>query len=150
MKKLFHEIQKIPLWMVLTGYSAFLIIIFATYHFDKNFLFPVLIITAVCVFLIFLKLETIITADFIYYRFFPYHKSFRKIHWNEIKSVKVRKYNAIREFGGWGINYGIRKKAFMLSGKMGIEIEMLNNKLILIGTKRPVEVEKILTQLLGK
>jgi len=48
------------------------------------------------------KLETTIDEKGITYRFVPFHIKSRFKAWSEIKSAKIRKYNPIREYGGWG------------------------------------------------
>lgn len=95
------------------------------------------------------KLKTEIDREGIKYQFFPFHFSYRVILWKEIKKVYVRKYNAISEYGGWGLKTGFfwnKKKgvAYNVSGNVGIQIELKNNKKILIGTKQPVKVEQVL------
>lgn len=95
----------------------------------------------------FFKLKTRIDEKGIHYRFFPFHGKFRTIHWSEIKSASIRKYDAISEYGGWGLKGGFRRKkgrAFNVSGNMGIQLELITNKKILIGTQKEYDVKRVL------
>ena len=92
---------------------------------------PVLIFTA--------RLITEVRSDGIYVRFFPFHFSYRKIALEELGSFEVRKYNALREYGGWGIRYGPQGKAYNVGGNRGVQLVLTDGKRILIGSQRPEE-----------
>ena len=85
------------------------------------------------------KLVTEVRSDGIYLRFVPFHISFQKIPLEEVKSFEVRKYNALREYGGWGIRYGPQGKAYNVGGNRGMQLELADGKRILIGSQRPEE-----------
>lgn len=94
----------------------------------------------------FFKLFTRIDEKGIHYRLFPLHGKLRTISWNEIKSAYVRKYDAISEYGGWGIKGFFRKhgKAINVKGNIGIQLELKNSKKILIGTQKESEAKQVL------
>lgn len=97
-------------------------------------------ILIVCSFPIFLmNLKTRIDGYGVHYQFYPFHLSFRKISWQEINTIYVRKYDAISEYGGWGLKGGFFWKkngiAYNVSGNVGIQIKLKSGKNILIGTK---------------
>jgi hypothetical protein len=86
------------------------------------------------------KLYTRIDEQGIHYRFFPFHFKLKTIAWHEMSKAYVRKYDAISEYGGWGLKGGAfwRKSkgiAINVSGDIGIQLELKNGKKILIGTK---------------
>lgn len=56
------------------------------------------------------SLKTEIKTDGIYVKFFPFHLSFRRYPWNNISRSFIRKYNAITEYGGWDVRFGILVK----------------------------------------
>ena len=85
------------------------------------------------------RLITEVRNDGIYIRFVPFHFSFHKIAFEELKSFEVRKYNALREYGGWGIRYGPQGKAYNVGGNRGVQLELVDGKRILIGSQRPEE-----------
>jgi hypothetical protein len=86
------------------------------------------------------RLVTEVRDDGIYICFFPFHWSFRKIAFTEVKQYEVRTYRPIREYGGWGIRYGCKGKAYNVSGDRGVQIELLNGKRLLIGSQRAEEL----------
>lgn len=95
------------------------------------------------------KLSTRIDEEGIHYKFFPFHWSFKVITWNEIENIYVRNYNAIREYGGWGLKSGVvwnnsKGKAINVSGDIGIQLELKNGKKLLIGTQKQNEAESVL------
>jgi hypothetical protein len=96
-----------------------------------------------------LRLETIIKEDGIYVRFFPFHLSFIHFKWERISESFVREYNPILEYGGWGMRFGFfgKGKAYNVSGNKGIQLVFTNGRKLLIGTKRPEEVNGVLERL---
>jgi len=87
-----------------------------------------------------IKLITEVRNDGIYIRFFPIHFSFRKIPFDQLKKYEVRTYRPILEYGGWGIRWGFKGKAYNVSGNRGVQLELMNGKRILIGSERPEEL----------
>ncbi|MEX1190269.1 MAG: hypothetical protein WED33_13500 [Bacteroidia bacterium] len=80
----------------------------------------------------------------IYYKWFPFHFNDRFIQWEEVAKVYVRKYNAMSEYGGWGIKGRKSNRAFNVSGNMGLQLELLSGRKVLIETQRPEELEKVI------
>lgn len=97
-----------------------------------------------------LNLTTEVHTDGLYYRFFPNHRSFRKITLPEIKQYNVRTYSAIKDYGGYGVRLGKKGKAYNVSGNKGIQLELLDGKRILFGSKRPEEFLQALDRALIK
>ncbi|MDB5232464.1 MAG: hypothetical protein JWN76_3269 [Chitinophagaceae bacterium] len=98
---------------------------------------------------VFLRLDTVIQKDGVYYRFLPFQLTYKKISWDRISKSFVRQYNPIAEYGGWGIRIGIfgKGKAFNVSGNKGLQLVYDDGKKILLGTQRPEEIEQVLKQL---
>lgn len=83
----------------------------------------------------------------VHYAFKPLHKIKQDIKWDEIDKCYVRKYKPMREYGGWGWRYGCRGgRAFNMSGNMGLQVETKDGKKILIGTRRPDELQKVIME----
>lgn len=101
-------------------------------------------------FLIFsLKLKTRIDEKGFQFRFIPFHFTAKSINWNEIEKVYTRKYDAISEYGGWGMKGGMfwRKSkgvAYNVKGTMGLQLELKNGKKILVGTQKGDEINRVL------
>jgi hypothetical protein len=89
--------------------------------------------------LFFSQLATEVRNDGIYIRFSPFHRTFRRIAFTEVKQCKVRTYHPIREYGGWGIRVRCKEKAYNVSGDRGVQIELLNGDRLLIGSQRAEE-----------
>jgi len=100
----------------------------------------VLIGFALPVFLYTSRLITEVRNDGLYFKFFPFHLSFHRIAFEDLNSYEVRTYNAIKDYGGWGIRYGKEGKAYNISGNQGIQLELFNGEKILIGSQRPEEL----------
>lgn len=98
-------------------------------------------------FLLFVRLETKITEDGVYYRYYPL-QSFKKIGWDRIGQAYVRRYSPIREFGGWGLRMGWKKgMAYNVSGKHGLQLVYDQGRHLLLGTAKPEELEDVLKKL---
>lgn len=71
----------------------------------------------------------------------------RHYPWEKIVKSSIRQYKPVKEYGGWGIK---GKKpggmAFNVSGDMGLQLEFTNGKKLLIGTRKPDELERALSK----
>lgn len=157
--KVFVEEQKMnQLWIFIIfsiGLMVAFLPIFKEWNFIKHqqigeqigsFLGPIIVIL-VFIFIRKISLKTKINKDGIFYQFLPIHFSFKKISWNEIEHISIRKYNAIAEYGGWGLKYGIftnRGMSITTNGDIGLQLELKNGKKILIGTNRPEQLKQVL------
>lgn len=106
-----------------------------------------LIVVSISIFLItilfvFMKLETQIRTDGVYVRFIPFHRSYKFFAWTDIQHAEVRKYSAIKEYGGWGLRNG----ALNVSGNMGLQLNFTNGRKLLIGTQKPDELSLALSK----
>jgi len=95
------------------------------------------------------NLATEVREDGLYIRFFPFHLSFHKIAREDIKEFHIRTYKPIREYGGWGIRYGRKGKAYNVSGNRGVQLRLSNGKKLLIGSQKPEELIEALAIILG-
>jgi len=161
-KILFEEHQKFTqkwLWLILFGLNTLFITAFISQvFFDRPLgnnpvgdielgVFMSISLLFTLLFLSF-RLETRIQEDGIAVRFFPFHLKFRHFKWEALNRAYLRKYDAFREYGGWGIRYsfGNSGKAYNMSGGDGLQLELKDGKKLLIGTQEPASVEAILKQ----
>jgi len=100
------------------------------------------------VFLASMRLVTQVRHDGIYLRFIPFHWRWVRIEPERIKGVQARTYNPLLEYGGWGIRYGARGKAYTISGNRGVELEFANGRTLLIGSQRAEELASVIRGLL--
>lgn len=96
------------------------------------------------------KLVIEVRSDGLYMRLSPFHLSFRRIALDELGRYEVQSYSPIKEYGGWGIRYGLRGKAYNVSGNRGVQLELLDGNRILIGSQKPEELAKAIDSALGK
>jgi hypothetical protein len=154
--RIFKEEQRFtqPLIIVILSMSALVTfgLVIHEYTKEDSTMKLVELVTVLGIFLgatlpiFFFKLITRIDEKGIHYRFFPFHRKQKSILWLEIQSAYVRKYDAISEYGGWGLK-GFRRKngqAINTKGNIGIQLELKNSKKLLIGTQKETEAKKVL------
>jgi Family of unknown function (DUF6141) len=91
-----------------------------------------------------------VRSDGLYYRFFPFHWSFRRISGETLVKHEVRSYSPIRDYGGWGIRYGRGGKAYNVSGKRGVMLEFSDGRNLLIGSQKPEDLASAISLALGQ
>jgi hypothetical protein len=64
----------------------------------------------------------------------------RRISLTDVKSVKTVTYNPLRDWGGYGVRSTRRGKAYIASGEQGVELEIANGGVVLIGSGRAGEL----------
>lgn len=154
-KPLFYEKQKFTqwwLWLIIVGANS--AIVFTSFKKMPNddftfniFIFNSIIVVAIILLFFFMSLETTITKEGIYIKYFPFHWKKRFYPFEEIKELEVVKYSPIGDYGGWGVRYGRDGKAFNVKGENGLKLHFSNRKPLLIGTQKPEELKKILEPL---
>ncbi|WP_224332592.1 hypothetical protein [Haloprofundus halobius] len=85
------------------------------------------------------RLETEVRADGIYVQFAPFHRSPRRIRWEEIVSAEATEYSPIGEFGGWGLRWRPGVVAYSVSGSEGVRIERTDDRDVVVGSQRAAE-----------
>ena len=78
-----------------------------------------------------------VKRDGIYIRFFPFQFSFKKIKLDDLQSYQAVTYSPLKDYGGWGIRYGIKGRAYNISGNRGVQLEFKNGKRLLVGSHNP-------------
>ncbi len=84
-----------------------------------------------------LNLKTEVRPDGLYLRIFPLHRRYQVIQWQEIERFYPRTYRPIREYGGWGIRYGLSGKAYNIKGIQGLQLELNGGNRLLVGSADP-------------
>lgn len=91
-------------------------------------------------FFILCNLETKVTQDGLYIKFFPFQLSYVKIPLENVSSVQAVTYSPLRDYGGWGIRIARNGKAYNPTGNRGVRIEYSDGKHIMIGSQKPEEL----------
>ncbi len=93
-------------------------------------------------------LHTKISREGISFKFFPLVNQWKNIRWQDMENLELRKYNPIKEFGGWGVRTTLEgKKAYNIAGNIGLDITLKDKKSILIGTQKPDELRQAIKQI---
>ena len=162
----FYERQRFKQWWIFLLFTAsFVFLLFSgKLSGDNQTDYPVIIGTIVFLTLLsvgffFVRLDTVINKDGVYFRMFPFHFKSIFINWEQILEAEIRRISPIREHGGWGmrfkvmnigshgISYGFGRKAYTISGNHVLQLRLNNNKKIIIGTKKPDELTEFLNKL---
>lgn len=112
---------------------------------------PIGMMLVMVMFLRFIRLDTVVDSQGIHVKFRPFHIKTRTYKWSEIEHVYTREYRPIYEYGGWGIRYTWKNgKAFNVSGKKGVQLELKNGKRIMIGSTSPEAIEPMIERYFKK
>lgn len=88
------------------------------------------------------RLVTRVEQNGVFIRYYPFHLNGVYFPANDIEKAEARVYRPIREYGGWGIRYGWRGKAYNVRGNEGVEITLRDRRrTVLIGSQRAPELQ---------
>ena len=106
---------------------------------------PIVIIILIAVLLFIAKLEVQVRPGGISVRFFPLHFSFEEIPFEKIKEYRQVTFSPISDYGGWGIRYGSKGKAYIVSGEKGVLLKFKDGSDDLcIGSQQPEQLFAVL------
>lgn len=89
-----------------------------------------------------------IDASGIHYSYYPFVSRTKHVRKKDLKSVEVRLYSPILEYGGWGYRISLRNgKSFNIKGSYGLQLIFSNGNKLLLGTQKPDELRRALKQL---
>ena len=84
-----------------------------------------------------------VTSGQIAIRFFPLSR--RQISLADVQTVEVRKYNAIKEYGGWGIKgWTAKSVAYNVSGDTGVQLTLRDGRKVMLGSQRAEELAGVI------
>lgn len=91
-----------------------------------------------------MNLQILVNENGVFYKYFPFHKTFQKIEFENIESVEVVTYRPIKDFGGWGIRFNESTNAMTVNGNQGVLFTLQNQpKKLLIGSQNPEKFLKL-------
>ncbi len=146
MKPLFNENQKFKqIWVWILLFACLLYVSYEAWQQQTTQQYVAVgIVLLVMLLFYFMQLKTTLYESQLKIKFIPFLQ--RTILWPEVEEAKVEKYSAFGEFGGYGVRIGWNKRAYNIAGKSGLILHLKNGKKIVIGTQKPDEFEKALSQ----
>jgi hypothetical protein len=76
-------------------------------------------------------------------RYMPFLK--KDLQPGDVNRTFTRTYHPIKEYGGWGVRWSRRNGwAYNVSGDQGVQLELDNGKKLLIGSRKPDELQQAL------
>ena len=88
------------------------------------------------------RLEILLGDGDLMYRYVPFHLAWRRVPCSAIVRAEAVTYAPLREFGGWGVRYGRRERAYSASGTRGVRIECSDGDRFLLGSGRSEELAR--------
>ena len=70
----------------------------------------------------------------------------RRIAVSQIANVKTLQFNAMRDFGGYGIRSTPHGKAYVAEGNSGVRVELRNKNVLIIGSRHADQLAAALNQ----
>ena len=114
-------------------------------------LLPTLVVLGgVMLLLVLARLETEVRGDGLYVRYFPFHRSALAISLQDVKRIEARTYRPLLEYGGWGIRWTWKGKAYNAHGNRGVRIDYATGRHLLIGSQCPDELAGAIQTLLAE
>ena len=144
MKYLFEENQKFTQWWLWVILLSFPIMSFGP--FDENEININYVLIGFMLPLIFylFELRIKVSQEGLHYQFFPFHLKAHIINLEDIEKHKAMEYSPLKEYGGWGIKYGFKGKAYNVSGNKGVKIFLKNGLNIMFGSQKHKDLAKTL------
>lgn len=96
-------------------------------------------------FFFFMKLKVSIGEGGLEYSFLPFIRT-RTIPWSQLQHVRLRNYDALGEFWGWGIKKGAGGWSYTMSGDLGLDLTFADGHHILLGVQDRETWQNALTQ----
>lgn len=147
MKYLFEEKQKFTqwwLWIILLSFP-----IISVSPFDENpiNLYYVLIGIGIPLLFYTFQLRIKVNSEGLHYQFFPFHFKSHTIKIEDIEKFKATEYSPMKEYGGWGIRFGFKGKAYNVSGNKGVKVFLKNDANIMFGSQKHKNFEQALKKI---
>jgi hypothetical protein len=110
---------------------------------------PVMIGLAVVGLVVMFKARLLIEVrrDGLYVWFRPFHLRPKKIDLDQVVSVTAITYRPILQYGGWGIRWTIKGKAYNARGNRGVRLDYANGRHLLLGSQRPKDLAQAIERL---
>ncbi|MFI5452849.1 hypothetical protein ACHMWN_11895 [Pedobacter sp. UC225_61] len=160
----FKEVQKLKLWWLYVLLGIETIIVGSILFLDKggitlhdlkaSYFAPIWALLLPHVLIYFItknSLTLVIDQCGLRYQYWPFTKK-RDISWTKITKIYLRKYDALGEYGGWGVKHRLwfkfNDKAYIFNDNTtGLQLELSTNKKLLFSITNPEELALFLINL---
>ena len=149
MEYLFKENQKFTQWWLWVILLSFPIMSFGPFDDNKINILHVIIGFSLPIIFYILELRIRVNNDGLHYQFFPLHLRYFIIKIEDIEKIEAMKYKPISEYGGWGIKYGFKGKAYNVSGNLGVKVFLKNGSNIMFGSQNYKSLARSLSNLIN-
>ncbi len=95
-----------------------------------------------------LRLITVVTDQGLTVQMRPLHPRPVRIKLTDVKTVDVITYNALSDFGGWGIRYGTGGKIYNAQGNRAVRLSYGSGTHLSVGSQQPEELLTAIQKLL--
>ncbi|MDX5422610.1 MAG: DUF6141 family protein [Hymenobacteraceae bacterium] len=93
-----------------------------------------------------MSLTTVVQPGEVQVRFWPFHLKPVQIPLHLVRDYKLTTYNPIGDYGGWGIRWSFKGKAYNMSGNEGVQLFFYNHEPVLIGSQHAEELYEAILQ----
>ena len=83
------------------------------------------------------RLMTEVRPDGVFVRFSPFHRRPKHFAPEKIVRAEAVTYRPIRDYGGWGVRFGPKGRAYNTHGDRGVRLEFTDGRPLLIGSQQP-------------
>lgn len=93
---------------------------------------------------------TEVTATGVRVRLAPLQPHGREVRWPQLVRYAAVSYRPLRDYGGWGIRGWGDRMAYNASGDLGVLVEASDGRSLLVGSLRPLELERAIAEASGR
>lgn len=104
------------------------------------------VLAALLALTLFGKLVTEVRRRELHVRMIPFHRKAQVFTREHIVRWAIVRYAPLKDYGGWGIRFGRKGKAYTVHGRTGLKLRLRNNQDLLVGTQHPDELSHALKQ----
>ncbi|MGC8739831.1 MAG: hypothetical protein ACP5QZ_06710 [Candidatus Sumerlaeaceae bacterium] len=149
---IYREVQFFPLWANAAGIvgsvgGAVAIASTPGLPLAAKALLSLLVFSAF-VFISSMRLETEVRTQGVYVRLRPFW--WMRLNLRDCVSHEPVVYRPIRDYGGWGIRYTWKGRAYNARGNRGVRVNLRDGRHILLGSQKPEELDAAIAEYLAK
>lgn len=96
-----------------------------------------------------MSMTTVVQPGELQVRFWPFILRPVRIPLHTLRNYGRITYNPIRDYGGWGIRWGMKGKAYNMSGSEGVLLHFYDKESLLIGSQKAGELLEAIRQAKG-